>query len=426
MVPRSPAGQRLAWYLASLSQRSDDLLTRDAVRFVPAFRFPRSVGLGDRRELEVAAIEESSPLRVTATLVSKQGRRWRLTCAVEAAPPHRIEELNWQRLFDDDVTVREATQADARALAEIERRCPVVLGDWSVAFDRGDDYFAFARLMADVTVAIGFVGGEPAAINCGAAHPVCIAGQERRVMTVIHTRVLPEHQGKGLWGALSRVLTEKYRPGTGVLTGRGFVSVDNAAMQRGFATVPNKWSTRALRAQLDCAALAGPPSGRPATLADADRIVEILNCCHADEEMYLPYTTGLLAERLARAPTQYSWDRVWLGEGAVVGVWPAGESIRLVMRSHGRDSESRRGLVLDYGFTSGSESELEALLRAGCACLAERNLDTLSIFTSERSPGYALLARLAREIDAFDLWTPDLAEPPAAADRGLYVDQVYF
>src|SRR5262245_65254716 len=93
MVPRSPAGQRLAWYLASLSQRSDDLLTRDAVRFVPAFRFPRSVGLGDRRELEVAAIEESSPLRVTATLVSKQGRRWRLTCAVEAAPPTVLRSL---------------------------------------------------------------------------------------------------------------------------------------------------------------------------------------------------------------------------------------------------------------------------------------------------------------------------------------------
>jgi hypothetical protein len=359
-------------------------------------------------------------------LVSKQGQRWRLTCAVEAAPPHRIEELDWQRLFDGDVTVREATQADARALAEIERRCPVVLGESSIAFDRGDDYFAFARLMADVTVAIGFVGGEPAAINCGAAHSVRIAGQERRVMTAIHTRVRPEHQGKGLWGALSRVLSEKYKPGADVLTGRGFVSVDNAAMQHGFAQVPNKWSARALRVQLDCAALAGPPAGRPATPADADRIVEVLNRCHADEEMYLPYTVGSLAERLARAPAQYSWGRVWLGEGAVVGVWPAGESIRLVMRSHGREWESRRGLVLDYGFISGSDGELEALLRAWCAWLAERNLDTLSIFTSERSPGYASLVRLARDVDAFDLWTPDMAEPPGAAERGLYIDQVYF
>jgi hypothetical protein len=425
MSPDSPAGRGLAWYLESLAQGRDDILTRDADRFVASLRRP-SVGLGDLRGIEIAGIEEASPFSVTATLLSPQGKRWRLTFSVEAEEPHVIRQLDWQRLFDCDVTVREATEADAPTLARLERRSPVVLGESSVAFDRGDDYFAFTRLMAEVTVAVGFVGGEPAAVNCGAVHPVRIGGQDVRVMTAIHTRVLPEHQGKGLWGAVSRVLGEKYNPGTAVETSRGFVSADNAAMQRGFANVPNKWSIRALRAQLDCAALAGPAAGRPATPADADQLVEILNRCHEGEEMYLPYTADSLAQRLERAPAQYSWERLWLGDGAVVGVWPAGESTRLLLRSHGREVVSRRGLVLDYGFAPGREEALEGLLRAWCALLAERQLDTLSIFTSESSPGYDVLTRLAYQVDAFDLWTPGRAEPPGAAERGLYVDQVYF
>jgi hypothetical protein len=82
--------------------------------------------------------------------------------------------------------------------------------------------------------------------------------------------------------------------------------------------------------------------------------------------------------------------------------------------------------VLDYGLLPGAEDELEALLRAWCAWLAERGMDTLSVFTSERSPGYDRLCALAREVDVFDMWTPGIDEPPGAAERGLYVDQVYF
>ena len=76
--------------------------------------------------------------------------------------------------------MREATEADSQILAEIERRCPIVLDDRTVTFDRGDDYFAFARLMEDVTVGLGFVDGVPAAINCGAMRKVLVAGKRRR------------------------------------------------------------------------------------------------------------------------------------------------------------------------------------------------------------------------------------------------------
>jgi hypothetical protein len=53
------------------------------------------------------------------------------------------------------------------ALAEIERGCPIVLGDTSICFDRGEDYFAFTRLMEEATIGIAFVE-RPAAVSCAA------------------------------------------------------------------------------------------------------------------------------------------------------------------------------------------------------------------------------------------------------------------
>ncbi len=436
-LPDTPAGRQLQWYLATIAAAGEGASwAADRDRLAPTFdggplpnanadyvegwrNLSRRIG-----PFEVASIDETADLAIAVTL-DAGGKRWRAACEVEAQAPHCITSIVLQRLFDFDVSVREATEADGPALAEIERRCPIVLSDRSVTFDRGDDYFAFARLMEDVTVGLGLVEGVPAAINCGAVHNVRIGGEELRVMTAIHTRILPEHQRKGLWGAVSDVLSQKY-PRHTIAGSRGYVSVDNAAMQQGFANMPDKWPAPALRAQLSCDSLAGPAAGRPATPADALRIVEILNACHDGEEQYLPYTVESLTARLERAPAQYSWERVWLSERTVAGVWPAGESIRVIIESNGRRAESRRGLVLDYGFLPGAEDELEALLRGWCGWLAGRGLDTLSIFTSALSPGYDRLRGLASEVEAFDFWTPGIAVPPGASERGLYVDQVYF
>jgi hypothetical protein len=434
-LPDTPAGQQLRWYLYRLAGAGEGASAADQDRLADTV-LPRWVPTGDRaadgwkqlaRQMtpfQLTSIESDGDYVLTLEVETPGSKRWRLRCEVETAKPHAIRSLDWQRLFEFHVEVREATEADSPVLTEIERRCPIVLDDRTVTFDRGDDYFAFARLMEDVTVGLGFVDGVPAAINCGAMRKVLVGGKVTPMMTAIHTRVLPEHQKKGLWGAVSRILGEKYQLGS--VASQGFVSVDNAAMQRGFANTPNKWPLQALRCQLPCEKLAAPPTGRPAKPEDAARIVELLNGCHGEEELYLPYTVETLAARLARAPQQYSWERIWMTDGAVVGVWPAGESIRVIVERDGRRIVSRRGLALDYGFSDGAVEQLELLLRAWCGWLGRRGFDTLSVFTSERSSGCERLQALAAEVDAFDMWTPGMAVPAGAEERGLYVDQVYF
>ncbi|MGO9449545.1 MAG: hypothetical protein ACLQDV_00660 [Candidatus Binataceae bacterium] len=435
-IPPTHAGQQLAWYLRILASPGPEFVADEKQRFVPDLirQYYSSRSDEERFEgwksfsanigaFEIISVDEATDAAASITLKGAKDRRWRLSCSVEEQPPHRIAALNWQRIYDFDVSAREAVEADGPALSEVERRCPIALGDKSIAIDRGEDYFAFSRLMEDPAVGIAFVDGAPAAAICWALHRVRVGGIEHPVLTGVHLRVLPEHQRKGLWGAANKIL-EKFA-GKYDAT-RAFPSANNAAMLHGFRDTPNRWSLHAMRAQLPCASIAGPRAGRTAARADAARIVEILNTTHDSEEMYLHYTVDSLVARLERAPKQYSWDRMWMTDRAVVGVWPAGDTIRYLIESSGERTESRRGLVLDYGFLPGAEDEFEALLHGWCGWLADRGSDLLSIFTSEKSPGYETLRKLSGEMEAIALFTPGVAEPPDASQRGFYIDAIYF
>ena len=435
-IPKSPAGGQLKWYLGRLISAGEGASVVDHARYTAGLRKriygssdaaaegARWRGLSERLgAITDLNIESARDFAIKALVATAKGHKWRLTFEVEINAPHLITETDWQREVDFKLEVRRATEADTAALAEIERRCPIVLGDSSVYFDRGDDYFAFTRLMEDATVGIAFVDGKPAAVSCGAKHRVRIGGVIHPIITVVHLRVVPGHQRKGLWGAVNRAFDHYWKDVDG---SNAYISVHNASMQHGFANTPNKWPITILRVQLACDQLAGPLSGKPATPADATRVVEILNATHEREEMYLPYTAESLAARLERAPKQYTWQNLWMTDGAVVGVWPAGNSLKVITESKDGRSESRRGLVLDYGFLPDAENELEALLRAWCARLAEEDIDMLSIFTSEPSPGCRQILALGRNVEPFNMWSPGIPESRDATQYGLYVDPVYF
>jgi hypothetical protein len=200
----------------------------------------------------------------------------------------------------------------------------------------------------------------------------------------------------------------------------------NLAEERG--APPGVWRGHAaLRAYLDTAELAGADAGRQATPADTERIVEILNTCHGREEFYFPYTPASLTLRLSRDPSLYSWDRLLVGDGAVLGVWPAGRELRVITTRDGQTTEWRPGYVLDYGFVPGAEAEFERLLRAACGKLASEGLDRLSIFTSEGSASYPVLRAMTDDFERLLITTsPPIPEPEDITERGLYVDHVYF
>ncbi|MBI5948259.1 MAG: GNAT family N-acetyltransferase [Chloroflexi bacterium] len=325
-----------------------------------------------------------------------------------------------------EIVVRVAGEADGPILSEIERRSPLGLGDGAITIDRGDDYFAASRLMNAATVMLADVVGVPAGALCGAVHSVLLGGVERRMLYVHHARILPEFQRRGVGRVLASRLREHFGP-AGFDAEYWYIAPGNATSQAFVRAAPNRWSFGPAWVSLSCEELAGPPHGRPATAADAGTIVDILNACHADEEMFLPYTAESFTARLARDPGQYGWERVWIADGAVAGVWPEGESIATRFTDpEGNVSVSRTGAVLDFGFLPGAEHELVALLRAWCAWLFERGMTELSLFTSAGTRSWATVSGLGGECRLFDFWTPQLPEPEGAAGRGLYVDHIYF
>lgn len=438
-IPDSPAGRQLAWYLERVSSgvegsSEDELGARCALNIIvrAPFPYPHEVHTGGWKrcshsygDFKVESVQQASDFHVVARLTGTSDKKFRVSCEVADSEPHKITALTRERILDFEVVSREATIEDAATLADIERRCPIVLGDeTTMTIERGDDYFAFTRLMDNFLVALGFVDGKPAGVNVAALHSVRVGGRDYRIHAFAHLRILPEHQKKGLWGAINRVFDEKYPEGSSDGS-TAYPSVDNAAMLRGFAGAP-RWSVHQIRAQLSCASLAGPLVGRAATPRDAPRIVEILNATHEHDEMFLPHTVESFTARVERSPQDYCWERVRMTERAVVGVWPAGDTVRFIIESKANRIESRRGLALDWGFAPGAEDEFEALLRAQCGWLANRGLDRLSVFTSEASAGYECVRALASELERYVVISFGISEPPGAATRGLYVDPIYF
>ena len=437
LLPDTPVGRQLGWWLGMLADEGAGADPSEWDRYAPSMGDEAGPRLATVEELQAmwrsnaarfgeptaVAVVEAADHAIVADVATAKDRTWRLSVAVEPAPPHRIATFHIERKHDFQLGFREAGPEDARLLADLESRCPIVMGDIAVHFERGASYWDPMRLMEDASVGLASVDGEPAAVSCGAARMVRVGGEMKRMLTVSHLRVLPEHQRKGLWGEANKVL-DKYWPR--VDGSQAYISVDNLAMQHGFRNTPNKWGQVVQRVLLDCAQLAGPTAGRAATPADAEAIAQRLNAFHGAEELFVPYDAASLAARMARAPDLYGWDRIWMTQRSLVGVWPAGDAQRVITTTGGARTVSVSGVVLDYAFDAGAEAELEALLRAWCGWLAPQGMDTLVTYTSPASPGSDLITGLARSTERFFMWTPGIAAPADSELRGLYTDGVYF
>jgi hypothetical protein len=237
-------------------------------------------------------------------------------------------------------------------------------------------------------------------------------------MLLHHVRVPVEARGGGIFSAVNQRVFGAH-PTQEAAYGHTAVANSDGARLGG----PGAWSFGFHRAVLDAASLAGDPHGRPATPDDAPAIVEILNTCHGNEEMFVPYTVASLTARLERAPELYTWSDVLVADGAVLGVWRA--PLKVTVRQGNDVTHAVRAIVIDHGFLPGAEDDFERLVRAACAALVEDGHTELMLLTSDGSPHDALMRRLTDRLDPF-LFRMAVPEPEGAESRGLYIDAVYF
>ena len=440
-VDVTAARDELVWLLEALRTAplpDDPALLRP--RFVDEVDDPAGVLRWVTGQLGAFTAGEVTDVDANAARVRVTGakdRLWDLTVIVEEASPRRIQWVRLDRALPDGMEVREATAEDDAAIADVCRSTAIVLRDSAVTIDPGPSYWNAVRLMEHPTVLVATHDGRVVAVHCGVFYPITYGGEPQFMSQILHSRVLSEYAGLGLWSVMNRRLVNNAndhreasaRAGSKVFeNGCAYFATDNDATRR-LNGAQSMWSFSPVRAVLSCAALAAPPSSvewRAATPSDASRVVSLLNAAHAGEELFAPYTEETLAARLERAPDLYSWGSLLLGERAVVGVWDAGRiHIRRSLEG-GEERRSVRGLVLDHGCEPGAADELEALLRVACGRSAAAGMTDLSVFTSTGCRDEALLRGLATEIEQYELSTPYTPEPEGAAARGLYVDQVYF
>ncbi|HLY80622.1 MAG TPA: hypothetical protein VKQ70_14675 [Caulobacteraceae bacterium] len=148
-LPRTPAGAWLDWWVGMLNSGGEGAGPADWERYAPelierlgepprtaaAMRANWQANLGRMGEVTRVTIETDEPCAVVAEVKTIKDRRWVVAIDVEPEPPHRLTRFELERRHDFQLGFREATAADAAILADIERRCPIVMGDTSVHFD---------------------------------------------------------------------------------------------------------------------------------------------------------------------------------------------------------------------------------------------------------------------------------------------------
>lgn len=430
-MARSPLGARMLTFLRHVRDSGRDL-TDEGLRAswsgtFTGFPLLRELCArwGDQiAEFVITGYEQPEPLAGIAVLRGADGREWRGCVAVDDEPPHLILA---SAVFPSPVGVhaRDATASDGPAMRDIERRTPIVTGSAHVYYDRGDDYLAGERLMGDdVEMFVMEREGRIVGLGGRAFIAIRVAGVVYRGLYSHRLRLLPEAQGEGVQGPMNalRMLSAAARR----CLSYAFVAEGNEAAIRsmpGRRSAEGFWAMGASRLILDTATVAGPATGRAARASDVNRLAQLFNVAHEQEELFVPYTANSLSKRLLRATDLYSWGNVLIGERSALGVWPAGIGVR--REAEGLVTNDVRALALDYGCEPGADDELIALIRAACNELKARGSTELSIFAPTPSRMYAAVSSIAKRIEPYVVRCA-AAPGPGVEQRGVYVDQLYF
>jgi hypothetical protein len=103
-------------------------------------------------------------------------------------------------------------------------------------------------------------------------------------------------------------------------------------------------------------------------------------------------------------------------------VWSSG--VELTVEGSAGTEVRRTALVADWG-ARGDAADLVTALHAAVRRSVDSGATHLSLFASPSSAFYAVLAERATEIDRYRFWCR-IPEPEDAANRGVYVDSLWF
>lgn len=324
-------------------------------------------------------------------------------------------------------SVRKATREDSPALCALERRVPLEFGDEHLFFDRGD-FFANHDMQERSVVMLAEEDGEVIGICAGALNEAPLLGKMRLLLYIHQGRIAPEHQRKGVGGALASAISAYWKEqSVGYIdTSYWFIGRENAK-SRAFAerggTRPWPKPVWLVRIQ----ALDGP-SAVPRRIGAGPifDIVRLINATHAGKELFSLYEQVDFGRRLSRS-VDYGWGDVYgrYVDGrlvAVAGVWDSGRNTAFKVSAD--DPGERLWTVADYGYEPGHEREMARLIEE-IACLARaKGRDGLTFFPAAESRLYGEMKALPHQVSELLFYTPRI--PPPEEPAPIYVDPILF
>jgi hypothetical protein len=325
-----------------------------------------------------------------------------------------------------DMKIRPATREDNDLLCALERRVPLEFGDQRLFFDRSD-FFAHDDMQERSVVMLAEEGGEMVGVCAGALNEAPVGGQKRLLLYIHQERIAPEHQRRGIGGALTTAISTYWKEQDvgHIDSSYWFIGRENLK-SRGFAERSgNKaWPEPIWLGTFD--ALDGDATPRKVGAGPVFDIVRLINATHAGKELFAPYEQVDFGKRLSRS-VDYGWGDVYgrFVDGrlvAVAGIWDSGRTT--AFKSSEEDPGTRSWTVADYGFERGYEQEMAKLIEE-LACLAGRNGRAgLTFFPEPGSKLYGELKSLPHEIGELLFYTPRIQPPARPAP--VYLDPLIF
>ena len=340
------------------------------------------------------------------------GHRTSLTLSFDSEG--RIDGIDLEVDLAGDLSIREVQDDDFAFLEEMEASAPIPFGDGHCHIKRHGSLRAAINLLGKGSLQVVENSREIVAVGGASSIPATIGGRNYHLRYSHHYRIRDCAREQGLVRVISNASDDPLR---GI--NEGVLSVVHGDNLRGVASRDAPWESTGQRLIFECESIAGASVGRSGTQADAERIRDLINQTHAGEALFHPYDASDLEARFSRARDSYSWQNVRLTDGAVLGVWFAGEDRHYVTAD--AEWNETRAIILDYGFAQSDASALEALLRSCATEALDRGVSHITLFCSERAPAWQTLRPLAGRVESYFV-SCTVPEPDGATERGIYID----